>query len=460
MATFMDGFRRLVRSPSFKFFLVAGLILLLLIPLGIIWYTVYEREGRAVSVRNEIAGTWGGPQRISGPYLLVPYTIKVLTREDDKDIERREDRLAVFLPDSVNVTGDTATEIRKRSIYEATVYTGKLHIDGRFSSPDIRLVHKDVAAVHWQDAIIALTISDVSGLKESASLMINGNKQIPFEPGVGLSNSAYSGINVRPFMNAKSEMPEAFSFSTDLSFKGSSSIDFDPVGRETKVSLKSDWPHPSFGGAFSPEKKEIHPSGFDASWGVTHLARSVPQSWSTSGVSDSEVFSRFTNQSFGVNFYVPVDYYDLVNRATKYGVMFITVAFLGVFVLEMSSGKAVHPVQYIFVGLTMILFYVLLLSLSEHIGFMMAYVAASTATGGMLSLYVGKVLCDWRRGLIMLSVFLILYSLLYLILRLQDYALLAGAIAGFVMLTVTMFATLKVKWSGEPVSSDTRQQAG
>ena len=151
----------------------------------------------------------------------------------------------------------------------------------------------------------------------------------------------------------------------------------------------------------------------------------------------------------GCNFYVPIDYYDLVNRAAKYGLMFLAVAFFGVFVLELTSGKRVHAVQYVFVGVAMILFYVLLLSFAEHIGFATAYLAASIATGGMLSLYVGMALRSAARGFIMLSVFLILFGLLYLILRLQDYAMLAGAVAGFVMLTVTMFATLRVNWSGE-----------
>ncbi len=151
----------------------------------------------------------------------------------------------------------------------------------------------------------------------------------------------------------------------------------------------------------------------------------------------------------GVSFFVPIDTYELVNRAAKYGLMFLAVAFFAVLVMELTSGRRVHAVQYVFVGLAMILFYILLLSLAEHIGFTAAYLAASGATGGMLSLYVGKSLHSAARGFIILIVFLILYGLLYLILRLEDYALLAGAVAGFVMLTVTMFATLRVNWSGE-----------
>jgi inner membrane protein len=150
-----------------------------------------------------------------------------------------------------------------------------------------------------------------------------------------------------------------------------------------------------------------------------------------------------------VNFYVPVDYYDLVNRAAKYGLLFLAVGFAAVLVLELTSGRRVHAVQYVFVGLAMILFYILLLGLSEHVGFTDAYLIASGATGGMLSLYVGKSLASALKGLVMLSVFLILYGLLYLILRLEDYALLAGAVASFVMLTIVMFATLRVNWSGE-----------
>lgn len=161
----------------------------------------------------------------------------------------------------------------------------------------------------------------------------------------------------------------------------------------------------------------------------------------------------------GVNFYVPIDYYDLVNRAAKYGLLFLAVGFFGVLVLELTSGRRFHAVQYVFVGLAMILFYVLLLGLSEHVGFTTAYLVASGATGGMVSLYVGKSLQNALKGFMMLSIFLILYGLLYLILRLEDYALLAGAVASFVMLTLVMFATLRVNWSGEAGAIGARQLA-
>ena len=227
------------------------------------------------------------------------------------------------------------------------------------------------------------------------------------------------------------------------------SLEVAPVARETRMSMTSDWPHPSFSGAFLPTERSISKGGFTASWRVPHLARSVPQAWSLA----SAGIDRFRPYQFGVQLYKPVDFYDLVARAAKYAVLFLALAFMAVFVIELVSGRRVHPVQYLFVGLAMIFFYVLLLSLAEQLGFALAYLLASAASGGMLSVYVGRVLESRRHGIVMLAAFGLLYGLLYLILRLEDYALLAGAILGFAALTAVMFATLRVDWSGRTAAS-------
>ncbi len=449
-ATFTESLGRFVRTPGFKFFLVLLLVLLLMIPLGLIWLLVTERETRANAVKAEVAELWGREQHISGPYLIVPYSVKVVITQSDRQVEQMQERRAVFLPDSLRVNGEAKTEIRHRAIYDVTVYGAKLKLEGRFATPDITLADADIAAVRWRDAFLAVGVSDVSGLTEGATLSVAG-RQIPFEPSIGLPFAgAMEGIHARiAETGASDQPPPAFDFSLALSLNGSSSLDFAPVGRDTMVSLTSNWPHPSFSGAFLPETRDIRADGFSASWRVPHLARSVPQVWSLAGPNPQYGLNPFSSYQFGVQFYVPIDYYDLVNRAAKYGIMFLAAAFIAVFVLELTSSKRVHPVQYVLVGLAMILFYALLLSLAEHIGFPLAYLIASAATGGMLSLYVGYALESAAKGLIMLCVFLILYGLLYLILRLEDYALLAGAVAGFVMLTVAMFATLRVNWSGD-----------
>ena len=192
-----------------------------------------------------------------------------------------------------------------------------------------------------------------------------------------------------------------------------------------------------------PDERKVRADGFAASWQIPHLARSVPQSWVAEGSLD-----RFGGNIFGVRFYIPLDFYNLVDRALKYGLMFLTTAFAGVFVMEMLSGKRVHGVQYLLVGVAMVFFFVMLLSFAEHIGFALSYLLASGATGGMLSVYVGKALDSLKQGLIMLALFFVIYGFLYMILQLEDYALLAGAIIGFVLLTITMFLTLRIDWSG------------
>jgi inner membrane protein len=456
MATsFAESFSRLTRSPGFKFFLVILLIFILTIPLALVWFVVSERESRSYAVQQELAQLFGREQQIIGPLLIVPYTVQVKRIQDNREIEETHERYATFLPDEFLADGEAKSEIRRRSIYEVTLYSARLTLSGRFAAPDIRLVEPEAANVRWRDAILSIGLSDVSGLKEAASVRINGGRTIAFEPSIGLPNAPATGLHARlfPVGAAIDQSPGAFSFETELVFNGSSSLTVAPIGRTSQLALQSDWPHPSFTGAFLPDTREISSEGFTASWRVPHLARSIPQAWRTDAQQATGIHATLFPALSGVSFFVPVDYYALVNRAAKYSLMFLSVAFLAVLVLELTSGHRIHAVQYVFVGLAMILFYVLLLSLSEHIGFTLAYLIASGATGGMLSVYTGKAMQSAARGFIMLFVFLILYGLLYLILRLEDFALLAGAVAGFIMLTVTMFATLRINWSGEAASS-------
>ncbi|WBT37382.1 cell envelope integrity protein CreD [Hyphomicrobium sp. DMF-1] len=439
---------RVARSPAFKFFLISFLVLLLLIPLLMVIALVSDREGRSRSVMSDIARTWGGVQTLTGPYLVVPYSVRVETRDGDKIVQQTQERRAVFLPEELTITGNGKSNVLTRSIFDVNVYTASLRIEGRFSAPDVADVDPNAISIRWKDAIFALALSDVAGLKEAATLKVNDRETLPFAPSLGIPGNYLSGIHAKLDDAASviegESAAKAFSFHADLVFTGSSSLSFTPAARETRVELSSDWPHPSFMGAFLPVEREVGQSGFSAKWRVPHLARSVPNQWTTT---DGGV-DRFLQYQFGVTFYQPVDFYGLVNRAVKYGLLFLAVGFMGVFVLELMSHKRVHAVQYLFVGLAMVFFYVLLLSLAEHLGFTAAYLIASLATGGMLSIYVGKSLESGRSGLIMAALFALLYGLLYLILRLEDYALLAGAALGFAALTAVMFTTLKVDWSG------------
>ena len=450
MEQLFSAIQGLVRSPAFKFFLVAFLILLLLVPLVLVFGLVHEREGRARQVQGEVARVWGAAQQLSGPFLVVPYTVRIEIVQGDKRIEQLQERRAVFLPEQLDVKAHAASKVLYRSIYEVAVYTARATLEGRFLAPDIADVASDVVSVRWADATFALGLTDVSGLKEAAVLRINDQREVPFAPSIGIPTINQSGIHVKlaaagdQILNAPDQPPKAFAFKLELVFGGSTSLEVAPVARETHMTMTSDWPHPSFSGAFLPTERSVRADGFSASWRVPHLARSVPSAWSLANAG----IDRFRPHQFGVQLYQPVDFYNLVTRAAKYAVLFLSLAFMAVFVLELVAGRPMHPVQYLFAGLAMVFFYVLLLSLAEHIGFGRAYLVAAAACGGMLATYVGMALQSRMRGLMMLAVFGALYGLLYLILKLEDYALLAGALLGFAVLTVVMFATLRVDWSG------------
>jgi inner membrane protein len=451
----LDALSRLVRSPGFKFFLILALTLLLAIPLFLVWALVAEREQRARGVVAEIGALWGEPQQISGPYLTVPYTVRVTTQQGDKQVQELVTMRAVFLPEDLSIAGSTKSRVLSRSIYNATVYDGTLDLTGRFAAPDMAAIAPDAVSIRWADATLALGITDVSGLKRAGDVSIEGGTTLPFEPSIGMTASTTPGVHVRlgPLL-AAATMPAGsppnavfgFAFKARLDLSGSQSLHFAPVARETKVTLTSDWPHPGFSGAFLPTDRSIKPDGFSASWTVPHLARSVPQSWSMP--ESSPYLDRLQGSFFGVDLHTPVDLYSLADRALKYGMMFLGSAFMAAFLMEVLAGRRLHPVQYVFVGLSLIVFYVLLLSLAEHIGFGWAFVLASLATAGMLGTYVGRALHSRMRGLIMAGLLLVLYGLLYLILVLEDYALLAGALAAFAMLTAAMFLTLRIDWSG------------
>lgn len=453
---------RLLGSPAFKFFLICGLILVLAIPLLLVWGLIGEREQRAEGVRQSVAQEWGRSQYIDGPLLVVPYTVRRVTGEGDKRVEELVERRAVFLPQSLKISGKATTKVLHRSIYDVAVYTGFLDFEGSFAAPDISEVVADAQSVRWHDAVLAVAVSDVSGLKAAASLKVDGGETLPFEPSIGVPGTRVDGIHVRlasatklfaapnGAADASATRLNAFSFKFALTLNGSSELTFAPVAQQTTVELTSDWRDPSFMGAFLPNDRVLNPAAFSARWQIPHLARSVPQSWSLG----EQELERMFPYSFGVRFIVPVDFYQLVSRAAKYAMMFLATAFMSVFLLEIRSSRQVHPVQYMFVGLTMIFFYVLLLSLAEQIGFLAAYLTAAVATGGLLSLYVARVQASLNKGLVMAGVFFVLYGLLYLILRLEDYALLAGAIAGFLMLAVVMFSTLSVDWSGQRRTAD------
>lgn len=441
--------RRLVLSPAGKALLIAVLVVALLVPLLFVKLLVDERDAYAMSVRGDIARGWGGSQTIAGPFLAVPYTAAETVVVDGRETRREVPAVLAILPQRFEANAEATTEVLKRSIYAVAGYRADVALSGAFAPVTIADLPADAVRVDWSRARVVLAISDPSGLRDGVALVPGGGEPLPFEPGVPDGNP---GIHANPFrgLSADAGGLPALDFEIPLKLSGTELLNVAPVGRTSVVTMRSDWPHPSFTGDFLPAERRVEADGFTASWRVPDLARPVPQA--LAGV-DTAVNS-FHGAYVGVRFIDPVDFYALVDRAVKYGILFLAVAFGGVFAMELASRGRFHPMQYVFVGIAIVLFYVLLLALAEVIGFTPAYVLAAASLVAQLATYVGVALRSRGAGLAMAAILAVAFALLYGLLQLQAYALLVGAIAAFLLLTAAMFLTLRVDWSAiEPAAA-------
>lgn len=451
------------KSLGVKFFLLGVLALMLCIPLFMVWGLVKEREANYRRTTTEIGRQWGADQTINGPFLAVPVVQQWTEEKDGKNIMRRQAREVLIAPDHLALAADAETTKRKRGIHEAIVYQSQMDIRAEFSRPDLSSLSNQIVRTDWTRARLVLSMSDMKGIVD-ISVTRDGNEIAEVEPGLGLSTQmtdhyAQSGLHVPLNLNddpsswksPTSNSAKNIVFDLAMTFKGSQTMSFVPVGESTKVSLVSSWPHPSFSGSFLPTNREVSEAGFKADWKVSKLARSIPH---LSFVSNQS-FGNYNANGFGVRFYQPVDFYRLVDRAVKYGVLFVGMAFLIIFAVEILSKGRMHAVHYTMSGMMVVMFYVLLLALAEIIGFSLAYGVAAGATGAVLAGFVASFFKGRQASVGAIAGFSILYGLLYLVLRLEDAALLAGAVTGFVILTAMMFATRNVDWSGRNQTTQT-----
>nr|WP_288355467.1 cell envelope integrity protein CreD [uncultured Pseudomonas sp.] len=444
------------RSLLFKLGAIALLILLLMIPLLLIDGLVSERQGARDDVLRDIARSSSYAQQITGPIMVVPYRKKVLTWKTRKDSDERYQEESIeqgrlyFLPERFALDGDVRTELRYRGIYQARLYHSDSQVSGEFAVPANYGIN-DVDAYWFGEPFIAVGISDVRGIGNDLKLQLNG-ASLSFEPGSGDDNFG-SGVHVAlPPRDTRNE--QAYSFAFDLKLQGTEQLSITPVGRESQVTLRSDWPHPSFIGEFLPSQREVTQQGFTAKWQTSFFSTDMQDALS-SCVSGS--CGAMQSRAFGVSLIDPVDQYLKADRAIKYALLFISLTFAVFFLFEVLKRMAVHPVQYALVGLSMALFYLLLLSLSEHLGFAVAYGLSALACVALNTFYVSSVLRSWLRGAAFGALLAALYGLLYGLLSAEDYALLMGSLLVFGVLGCVMVLTRKLDWYGvgRPATSDT-----
>ena len=432
-----------LRTSVIARLIVMGIILMgLLIPLTMVQSVVSERAARRDSVVSDLSSTWGGLQTVAGPLLVVPYQCTI-TDNDGKT--RLVTGRATFLPEALDLQGTLAPEIRQRSLFKTVVYSAHLTIAGRFTPPDLSAVTRGVVQPLWNEAIVGIGITDPRGIAKRVTLNWAGADN-PLEPGVVDSGVLTAGLHAGVDLTAPSASKAAIPFSLVLDLNGSRDLRILPAGNDTTVRLASSWPHPGFIGSSSPQSHTINASGFTAVWEVPYFGRGFSRTWIDAGLDREKMKNQADASAFGVSLVQPVDIYQQSERAVKYAVLFIVLTFVVFFLFEVVRARLLHPVQYVFVGFALCIFYLLLVSLSEHIGFDPAYAVAAVATTALISSYSMFVLGGRLEGLLVGASVGAVYGFLYLLLRLEDYALLAGSVGLFAMLSVVMLLTRKVNW--------------
>lgn len=450
-------------SVMIKLLSIGFLVLILLIPASWVESIINERQYRADDVVREISEKWAGKQTLTGPVLVIPYKRYETIDRGKFGTETHEyTEKAYFLPEELSINGNVKPQVLHRGIFEAAVYESTLSFKSVFEKPDFKALNIREENVLWQDAVLAFGISDLQGMNENP-VFKSGEKELSAEPSSDLNfsrknttsdngNYAYnqailptSGIIARLDWNSVDNFEKSVSINLDL--KGSSSLNFTPAGKTTTANLKGTWNNPSFDGKFLPQSREITEDGFDASWKVLHFNRPFPQQWkeNTQDLSGSE---------FGVNLLIPVDQYQKSTRTSKYSILIILLTFIALFLLEIVRKIRIHPFQYILTGAALIIYYTLLLSLSEHIGFNPAYITASIATTVLIGLYSTSFLKNNQLSALLTALLSVFYAFIYVIILQQDFSLLFGSIGLFVIVGLLMFFSRKINWYRE-TNSDT-----
>lgn len=419
----------LKRSILLRMVIVGGLGVTLMVPAVIIMNMIEERESRHTTAMVEVSDKWGTIQTISGPALTIPYYI-------DSKLGVREDYHV--LPESLSIAATAVPEVRYRGLYKVVLYTTKIHITGTFVLPDVSSLHIKPDSRIWSEAALAFGIGDTRGIKD---ISVTWEDQIyPVEPGIASNDFLKTGVTIHPEVSPQKSL---HTFSANITLQGAGDLLFLPVGKNTVATVSSSWNNPSFVGRFLPEARTVDGNGFNARWRVLHLNRNFPQHWVGGTVKPGFNLSDY---AFGVRLILPVDEYQKTMRSAKYAIMFISLTFLSFFLTEILTKKTIHPIQYSLVGFGLVVFYCLLLSLSEQMSFNYAYIISSVSVIALTAGYTRSVLRGKVFALIISGVLTLLYGFLFVILQLEDYALLFGSLGLFSILAAVMYMTRNVDW--------------
>ena len=452
------GFAHWIRtSITARMLMVGCIILVLLIPLIFIKELIRERSVRQQDVVQEVSELWGEEVLFMGPVLKIPYrtytestklvgdTKKVITERTSKT------NYAYFFPDDLKLDANVDAIKKERGIYETSVFSTTIDFSGSFSRPDF--VQQDVRPedIIWEKATIVMKTSNLKGIKNQITMQLK-DSEIVFLPRYRKSSSDAiyhpEYVTMHELQSSFLEQKDLFSsntisFSSSMMVNGSSRMRFVPIGKQTKLHMTSNWKDPSFTGNFLPEEdgeKQVNENGFTANWKVLQTNRQFEQSFFGS-------LPDLTEFSFGIEFLVPIDEYQKSERSVKYGYLVIALTFLVFFILQTLSKIYIHPFQYLMIGLALVMFYTLLISISEHQNFLRAYLIAGSSVVALISLYSRSILKSSKFVLLIFASLSALYAFIFVIIQLESYSLLVGSIGLFLILATVMMASRKIDWN-------------
>jgi len=415
-------------SVALRIILIAAIIILLIIPLLMVQSLITDRQVYRQEAVNEISKSWASKQSIAGPMITVSHKVEKTDSKENKYFVIKDD---YYLPETLKIDVEVVPEKRYKGIYEVMLYKSKIKMSGTLNLSKLKEKFPDEK---FDESYISFNISDLRGIQKDAELNLNGKKYklIPGLKDKVFHNGFYSDLDL-----SKQDLTQ--NFDIELELNGMENLEFVPLGKFTEVNMKSSWNNPSFEGAFLPLSREITEDGFTAQWKVNYFNRSYSQEW------ENQTYDPFPS-AFGVKLLVPVDEYQKTMRTSKYGLMIIILTFLSFFMIELFSKKVIHPIQYLLVGLALIIFYSILLAISEYILFQYSYLISSVLIIALIGFYARSIYQSNQISIVISGMLMMFYGFMYVILQIQDYSLLIGTIALFIILAAIMFFTRKINW--------------
>lgn len=423
------GYTLLDKSKLFfKAVIIFVMALALAIPTFFVREVIKEREARQKQAIEEVSSKWAGRQTITGPVLMVPYTITLGATTQKK--------YAWFMADQLDISSSVAPQKRHRGIYDVVVYQGDISLTAKFNEIKWQQVNVPMENFAWSEAKLFLQISDLNrGISEEIYTKWKDNNIIcqPWaENTANLGEALYAAIPLKPEEAATPNV-----FTVKFSLHGSQQLMFSPAARETKIQMTGNWPDPSFTGIKIPEAPNKSDSGINVQW--KYLNRTTPMVW-------NDQFVNLQASAMGANLIIPVDGYDKTERSVKYALLCIILTFASFFLIETIYRRSLHLVQYGLAGLALVLFYTLLLSISEYLGFNLAYLFAGIATIGLVTWFIGSIMKSKKLATFISFVLTVVYGYIFTIIQLQDYSLLMGSVGLFIALGIIMYFSRKLQW--------------